>query len=77
MKSLQEDGTWNQRKKQWFISMSLKTLYRLLRPVASITQKLQARVIDIVKTYQEIQCSILDMQVVQDKVEEEFLVIYR
>ena len=57
--------------------MSLKTLYRLLRPVASITQKLQARVIDIVKTYQEIQCSILDMRVVQDKVEEEFLVIYR
>ena len=57
--------------------MPLKTLYRLLRPVANITQKLQARIIDIVKTYQEIQSSILDMQVVQDKVEEEFLVIYR
>ena len=57
--------------------MPLKTLYRLLHPVASITQKLQARIIDIVKTYQEIQSSILDMQVVQDKVEEEFLVIYR
>ena len=48
--------------------MPLKTLYRLLHPVASITQKLQARIIDIVKTYQEIQSSILDMQVVQDKV---------
>ena len=40
-------------------------------------QKLQGRTIDIVKVYQEVQSCILYMRVVRDKIEEEFLVIYR
>ena len=52
-------------------------LYRLLHPVASITQTLQGRTIDIVKAYQEVQSYILGQRVVRDKIEEEFLVIYR
>ena len=57
--------------------VSITSLYRLLHCVASIKQKFQGCTIDIVKVYQEVQSCILDMQVVQDKIEEEFLVIYR
>ena len=59
------------------IIVGITSLYRLLHLVASITQKLQDRTIDIVKAYQEVQSCILDMRVVRDKIEEEFLVIYR
>ena len=52
-------------------------IHIFLHPVASITQKLQGCTIDIVKAYQEVQSCILDMQVVRDKIEEKFFVIYR
>ena len=57
--------------------VGITSLCRLLHPVASITQKLQGRTIDIVKAYQEVQSCILEMRMVQDKIEEEFLVIDR
>ena len=60
--------------------VGITSLYRLLHPVASITQKLQDRTIgtiDIIKAYQEVQSCILDMRMVRDKIVEEFLVIYR
>ena len=57
--------------------VGITSLYRLLHPVSSITQKLQGGTIDMVKAYQEVQSCILDMRVVQDKTEEEFFVIYR
>ena len=44
--------------------VGIKSLYRLLHPVASITQKLLGRTIDIAKAYQEVQSCILDMRVV-------------
>ena len=59
------------------IILGIISLYRLLDPVTSITQKFQGRTIDIVKAYQEVQSCILYMRVVQDKIEEEVLVIYR
>ena len=58
-----------------YIIVGIPSLYRPQHPVASITQKLQVRTIDIVKEYQEVQSCILDMRVVQDKIEEEFLLI--
>ena len=57
--------------------VGITSLCRLLHPVASITQKLQGLTIDIVKAYQEVQSYILDMRVMQDKIEEEFSVIHR
>ena len=57
--------------------VGIASLYRLLHPVFSITQKLQGGTIDMVKAYQEVQSCILDMRVVQDKIEEEFFVICR
>ena len=59
------------------IIVGITSLYRLLHPVASTTQKLQDRTIDTMKTYQEVQSCILDMPVVRDKIQEELLVIYR
>ena len=56
--------------------VGIKSLFRLLPPVANITKMLQGRTIDIVKAYQEVQSCLVDMQVVLDKIEEEFLVIY-
>ena len=57
--------------------VSITSLYRLLHLVTNKKQKLQGRTIDIVKAYQEVQSYILDMLVVSDEIEEEFLVIYR
>ena len=57
--------------------VGITSLYRLLHPLASITQKLLGRTIDIVKVYQEVQSCVLDMRVVRHKIEVEFLVIHR
>ena len=57
--------------------VGITSLYRLLHPLASITQKLLGRTIDIVKVYQEVQSCVIDMRVVRHKIEVEFLVIHR
>ena len=86
MKSLPNDGTRIQRKKQRLMSVPLQalslqllytSLYRLLYPVASITQQLPGRTTDIIKACQDVQSCILDMRGARDKIEEEFLAIYR
>ena len=55
----------------------LKIIQNYGKVAAKGMQKLQGRTIDIVKAYQKVQSCILYMRVVRDKIEEEFLVIYR
>ena len=55
--------------------VGITSLYRLLHPVASITQKLQGRIINFVKAYQEVQSCIPDMRVMRYKIEEKLLFI--
>ena len=52
-------------------------LYRLLHPVAGITQKLQGRTIDVIDTYQNVNTRIADIQLLRENVDQKFDVIFK
>ena len=52
-------------------------LYRLLHPVAGITQKLQGRTIDVIDAYQNINTCIEDIQLLRENVDQESDVILK
>ena len=57
--------------------IGLVSLYRLLHPLVGITQNLQGRSIDIIKTYNEVEGCIQDMQHMRQTIDEEFHNIYK
>ena len=57
--------------------IDLASLYRLLHPFFSITQNLQGRSINIIKTYNEVEGYIQDMQHMRQTIDEEFHKIYK
>ena len=57
--------------------IGLVSLYRLLHPLAGITQNLQGRSIDIIKAYNEVEGCIQDMQHMRQTIDEEFHKIYK
>ena len=52
-------------------------LYRLLHPVAGITQKLQGRRIDVIDAYQNVNTCIEDIQLLRENVDQESDVIFK
>ena len=52
-------------------------LYRLLHPVAGITQKLQGRTIDVIDAYQNVNTCIEDIQLLRENVDQESDVIFK
>ena len=52
-------------------------LYRLLHPVAGITQKLQGRPIDVIDAYQNVNTCIEDIQLLRENVDQESDVIFK
>ena len=52
-------------------------LYRLLHPVAGITQKLQGRTIDVIDAYQNVNTCIEDIQLWRENVDQESDVIFK
>ena len=52
-------------------------LYRLLHPVAGITQKLQGRTIDIIDAYQNVITCVEDIQLLRENVDQESDVIFK
>ena len=53
------------------------TLYRLMQPIASITQQLQERAIDVVSTYTEVKDCISDIDYLRNSIKDEFPKIYQ
>ena len=52
-------------------------LYRLLHPIAGITQKLQGGTIDVIGAYQNVNTCIKDIQLLQENVDQESDVIFK
>ena len=52
-------------------------LYRLLHPVAGITQKLQGRTIDVIDANQNVNTCIEDIQLLRENVDQESDVIFK
>ena len=55
----------------------MMALYRLLHPVAGITQKLQGRTIDVIDAYQNVNTGIEDIQLFRENVDQESNVIFK
>ena len=53
------------------------SLYRLLHPLAEITQKLQGRTIDVVAAYTQVESCILDMEHIRGSIEDEYEQIFK
>ena len=51
-------------------------LYRLLHPVAGVTQKRQGRTIDVIDVYQNVNTCIKDIQLLRENVDQESDVIF-
>ena len=52
-------------------------LYRLLHPVAGVTQKRQGRTIDVIDVYQNVNTCIEDIQLLRENVDQESDVIFQ
>ena len=55
--------------------MGIISLYRLLHPVAPITQKLQGRTVDVIAAFNGVKDCIEDMKTLRENVEGEFSII--
>ena len=53
------------------------TLYRLLHPVARITQESQGRTTDVIDSYQNVNICIEDIQLLRENVDQESDVIFK